>query len=63
MIDFGTCSQCGCQLVRVGATICPACRTKLRRARARAQRKANHEAMLSLGLVRVRGALGGVYYE
>ena len=26
-------------------------------------RKAKHEALTSLGLVRVRGALGGVYYE
>ena len=26
-------------------------------------RRARHEAMTSLGLKRVRGALGGVYYE
>ena len=26
-------------------------------------RRERHQAMLDLGLVRVRGALGGVYYE
>ena len=28
-----------------------------------ANRRAKHEALTSLGLVRVKGALGGVYYE
>ena len=32
-------------------------------ARAAATRKARHQAALDLGLVRVRGALGGIYYE
>jgi len=32
-------------------------------ARRRRSRKARHEALTGLGLVRVRGALGGVYYE
>jgi hypothetical protein len=32
-------------------------------ARARSNRKARHQAMLDCGLVRVKGALGGTYYE
>jgi len=35
----------------------------LARQRASAARKAQHEALTSLGLKRVRGALGGTYYE
>ena len=32
-------------------------------ARARIHARDKHEALTSLGLVRVRGALGGIYYE
>ncbi len=38
-------------------------KAKQRKARAKLARKERHEAMLSIGLVRVRGALGGTYYE
>jgi hypothetical protein len=34
-----------------------------KRARARANRKAREEVMKSLGLVKVKGALGGTYWE
>lgn len=34
-----------------------------RASRARSARKAKDEAMRSLGLVKVRGALGGLYWE
>lgn len=36
---------------------------KERNQKAAARRKATRDAMASIGLVRVRGALGGVYYE
>jgi len=36
---------------------------KARAARARQNRKAKDDVMRSLGLVKVRGALGGVYWE
>mgnify|MGYP001561424917 CR=1 FL=1 len=38
-------------------------KTRCRQLRANLNRKARHQAMLDLGMVRVRGALGGVYYE
>jgi hypothetical protein len=34
-----------------------------RKQRANASRRARHDALTSLGLTRVRGNLGGVYYE
>jgi hypothetical protein len=37
--------------------------SKIRRERANRVRRERHQAMRDLGLVRVRGALGGVYYE
>jgi hypothetical protein len=57
------CEKCGEELgTRDGENRCPrGC--KLGKSKAAAQRKARHEAMVSCGLVRVRGALGGVYYE
>lgn len=42
---------------------CKACKAFIRRQRARENRKAKEAAMKSLGLVKVRGALGGVYWE
>ena len=36
---------------------------RVRNARQRAARRSRNEAMESLGLVRVRGALGGTYWE
>lgn len=36
---------------------------KARRGRANRNRRERHAAMTSLGLVRVKGALGGTYYE
>jgi len=38
-------------------------KAQARKARAAANRRAKHEAYTSLGLKRVRGALGGIYYE
>jgi hypothetical protein len=58
------CEKCGEEIgTRDGENRCPrGCKVKSKTAQA-AQRKAYHEAMVSCGLVRVRGALGGVYYE
>ena len=62
------CENCGIEIyTRDGENECRQCDgadIKTRRAqRQKMQRKARHEAMLSLGLKRVRGALGGTYYE
>lgn len=46
-----------------GAKDCPACRAREAQIRRNRQRREIHAAHLSCGLVRVRGALGGVYYE
>jgi len=57
------CKKCGEELsTRDGVNVCPkGC--KLTKSKAAAQRRARHDALTSLGLVRVRGAMGGVYYE
>ena len=44
-----------------GDNVCEPCETS--RTRRNTQRRARHQAMVDLGLVRVRGVLGGVYYE
>lgn len=62
------CNVCGVEHYgKDGDNTCPACeceeRSKARRARARANRKAREYALESCGLVKVRGALSGVYWE
>lgn len=42
---------------------CPACKDRQRTRKATIRRSARHEAYLAAGLVKVRGALGGTYYE
>jgi uncharacterized Zn finger protein (UPF0148 family) len=58
------CKHCGEEIyTRDGENSCPnGCKAQRKEARA-AQRRARHEALTSCALVRVRGALGGVYYE
>jgi len=51
-----------------GENRCAACEnaetnSKEKRSRRNRQRRERHEILISLGLRRVRGALGGVYYE
>jgi hypothetical protein len=50
-----------------GDNTCPKCEreahNKARRARANANRRAREDVLSGLGLVKVRGALGGVYLE
>lgn len=45
------------------ASGCAECKARLQTKRASGNARAKHEAYLSAGLVRVRGALGGIYYE
>ena len=39
------------------------CRHHIRNVKSRVQRRAKKDAYESVGLIKVRGALGGVYYE
>ena len=69
------CEICGCSIdgTRDGENRCPSCEdieeasrtetVKQRRAKANCLRHERDAAMKSLGLVKVRGALGGVYWE
>jgi len=54
--QLATCEECRDQS-------CSKCKAFKRRHRARENRKAKEEAMKSLGLKRVRGALGGTHWE
>ena len=62
------CEKCGEEIGGGDAdTLCPACNEAeargRRNARARANRRAREAAIRSLGLVKVRGNLGGTYWE
>ena len=62
------CGVCGDEIAsRDGENICPACEAAERdwkkRQRRANQRRAREDALRSLGLVKVRGALGGTYWE
>jgi DNA-directed RNA polymerase subunit RPC12/RpoP len=59
------CELCGIEIAtKDGDNRCTECEHKVHlKAKKKAQRKANDDAMRSLGLVKVRGALGGVYWE
>lgn len=43
--------------------ICPACKARVKTHLANERAKAKRDIYESLGLVRVRGTLGGIYYE
>ena len=60
------CERCGVEIAtRDGENMCPKCDEGKRRknAKRRAARKAREAVMRSLGLVKVKGALGGTYWE
>lgn len=63
------CEKCGDEIcTRDGDNRCPACednppRTKVGVKNRAADRKAKDEAMRSLGLVKVKGAMGRTYWE
>jgi uncharacterized Zn finger protein (UPF0148 family) len=59
------CEICGNEIsTRDGENRCSRCENKSKRnARARRRRREIQEAMESLGLKKVRGSMGGTYYE
>lgn len=61
------CRTCGGEIYTFdGDNYCEDClndRDKKRREKAKAARKARNELMKSLGLTKVRGAMGGTYWE
>ena len=64
------CSNCGSEEVgfRDVENLCPACehaesKRELRNRRGQENRRARDSALRSLGLVKVRGAMGGTYWE
>jgi uncharacterized Zn finger protein (UPF0148 family) len=63
-----TCEQCGEEIgTKDGDNLCEACDqdriSKARKARAKANRRAREAAMESIGMTKVRGAMGGTYWE
>ena len=64
---MNVCTHCGEELgTKDGENLCATCDAKVangKRLRRNALARARHRAMLDCGLVRVKGALGGVYYE
>lgn len=62
------CENCGEEIfTKDGEGLCPDCDKAeadgKRRAKANERRRARDAAMRSLGLVKVRGAMGGTYWE
>lgn len=59
------CERCGAEIgTRDGENRCRKCENKkIKAAEARARRLARDAAMQSIGLTKVRGALGGTYWE
>jgi uncharacterized Zn finger protein (UPF0148 family) len=59
------CSKCGTEIcTKDGENLCQDCeRKKISRKKAAQRRHAMDDVMDSLGLVKVRGAMGGTYYE
>lgn len=59
------CSRCGVEIcTRDGENKCPECENAVRTSpKKRKTKKALESAMSDLGLVKVRGALGGIYWE
>ncbi len=58
------CSGCSTEIdTKDGDNHCKDCKSKAKRQRARANKAAREDALRSLGLVKVRGAMGGTYWE
>jgi uncharacterized Zn finger protein (UPF0148 family) len=63
------CERCGTEIsTKDGVGLCPGCERdeengKAANAKKRAARKARENVMRDLGLRKVRGALGGTYWE
>ena len=61
------CQNCGIEIsTKDGENLCTECKnrnSRKHRASARRRRRERDDVMESLGLVKVRGALGGTYWE
>ena len=58
------CETCGDEIgTRDGENNCERCERDAKRAKANKRRRERAAVMRDLGMVRVRGALGGVYWE
>ena len=59
------CEVCGVEIcTKDGENRCDSCEEKSRKSKkATARRRATEAALMSLGLVKVRGAMGGTYWE
>jgi uncharacterized Zn finger protein (UPF0148 family) len=61
------CKVCGEEIFTPdGVNTCPACQKKVYKKRAKARRELRRlrdQAMRDIGLVKVRGAMGGTYWE
>jgi len=62
------CERCGEEIyTKDGENKCPECeglaKKKLKAAEARERRRERDQVMRDLGLTKVRGAMGGVYWE
>lgn len=53
----------GCPVCHALNSRCPSCTRKRRNALAREARRTRDEVYSSLGMRKVRGAMGGTYYE
>ena len=60
MRDAHYCHHSGCPCL---VSPCDTCKRRKRNARARRNRQARESSLRSCGLVKVRGALGGIYWE
>ncbi len=59
-----SCIRCGVVFSSIRAQdLCPDCRKRESRKRAYLRRKERESVLRDCGLVKVRGALGGVYWE
>lgn len=58
------CERCGDEIdTKDGENRCSKCDGRRGSKKSKTQRQMVHDVMTSLGLVKVKGALGGTYYE
>jgi hypothetical protein len=58
------CAECGIEIAtRDGDNLCRECEDGTRKAKRKAKRRERDLLMRSLGLNKVKGAMGGTYYE
>ena len=61
--EMKVCRKCGQEIMTVdGENTCRVCKEKTKNARA-TQRRATDDVLRSLGLTKVKGVMGGVYWE